>query len=532
MPVRKIRYYQYAIVMFVLALLAAAFLPMLLKMSPVVTTHISHLMMTLFGLGAVMIVYLDDRMVKQALYQNKQMKIVTLWLPILGQTIWYLVVLWIYLINLHDHTMQTMTLPMLFLGMALMMTSLGLLQKETLSVIVNEPMKKTARRLNIATVFLAVYALLFFGLTASWVYGLTIMISVLVIADANWPALWAGWHREKSLEGLPTQGINFRDVRVIEKLHKVSTIVTEKRGILTDDHITIHSILSLDDRYSDFDILGLATGILALEPTSGLSQAIVQYAEDHTIFPSTASEPEIVPGAGVRGVVFNERFAVLSAAETLAEDYVIDEDALTTYKNLGNSVSYVVDDLQVIGVITFGDTLSKSLISLNDFFVKRHLSAKLASGDTFGATAPLAKLMPSLTEVYSDLTPVEKQEQVDKWLAQENTMFVTNQDNLPENSSAITVAVNRPDLNADIHVKEIADLKKFWATADRLVQINKKMLRWSSLPVIILLFLAAGLGIFISPWLYISPIIAVIIRCIMSYILKVQIRNKKNKVNS
>lgn len=529
MPVRKIRYYQYAIVMFMLALLAVIFLPTLLNTSPLVTAHINHLIMTLFGLGAVMIVYLDDRMIKQALYQSKQMKTVTLWLPILGQTIWYLVVLWIYLINLKDHAMWTMTLPMLFLGMSFMMGSLGVLQRETLSIIVNEPMKKTTHRLNIMTVFLAIYALLFFGLTASWVYGLTIMVSVLIIADANWPALWAGWHRETSLDDLPAQGINFKDVRVIEKLHNVSTIVTEKRGVLTHDSVTVHSILSLDERYSDFDILGLATGILALEPKSGLSQAIIKYAEDHTIFPSTASEPEIVFGAGVRGVVFNERFAVLSASQTLAEGYAVDEEALATYKSLGNSVSYVVDKLQVIGVITFGDTLSKSLISLNDFFIKRHLSVKIASGDTVGATAPLKKMMSSLTDIKSDLTPENKQAQLDEWLANKNTMFVTNQDNLPEDTDAITVAVNRPDLNADIHVEKMTDLKKFWATADRLIQIDKKMLRWASLPVIILLLLAAGLGIFISPWLYISPIIAVIIRYVMSYMLRLQIKNKKIK---
>jgi cation transport ATPase len=307
----------------------------------------------------------------------------------------------------------------------------------------------------------------------------------------------------------------------------VSTIVTEKRGVLTDDSVTVHSILSLDERYSDFDILGLATGLLALEPKSGLSQAIIKYAEDHTIFPSTASEPEIVFGAGVRGVVFNERFAVLSAAQTLAEGYIVDEEALATYKSLGNSVSYVVDKLQVIGVITFGDTLSKSLISLNDFFVKRHLSVKIASGDTVGATASLQKMMSSLTDIKADLTPDNKQAQLDEWLANKNTMFVTNQDNLPDDTDAITVAVNRPDLNADIHVEKITDLRKFWATADRLIQIDKKMLRWASLPVIILLLLAAGLGIFISPWLYISPIIAVIIRYVMSYMLRLQIKNKK-----
>src|SRR5699024_10810930 len=205
------------------------------------------------------------------------------------------------------------TLPILFLGMALLLMSVGALQKETLSIILNAPMKRTVHRLNITTMFLAIYALLFFGLTTNWIYGLTTMASVLLIADANWPALWSGWHREQSLEKLATNGVNFKNARVIEKLPQVTTIITENSGILTDNHMTVHSIMSLDKRYSDFDILGIATGLLSMDETSALSKSILQYAENHGVFPSTASEPEIVDGAGIKGVILNERFAVLSA---------------------------------------------------------------------------------------------------------------------------------------------------------------------------------------------------------------------------
>lgn len=525
MPIRQIRYYQYAIVMLVLAVLSAVFLPTLVGSSALMSTHIKNMTMTIFGVAAVMVVYMDDRMIKQALYQQKQLLVVTLWLPILGQTIWYFVVLWIYLTNATGHTVTTMTLPILFIGMALLLVSMGLLQKETLSIILNAPMKRTAHRLNVATMFLSLYALLFFGLTTNWIYGLTTMVSVLIITDANWPALWSGWHREQSLEKLATNGVNFKNARVIERLPQVTTIVTEKSGILTDNHITVHSILSLDKRYSDFDVLGIATGLLSMDEASALSKSILQYAESHGVFPSTASEPEIIEGAGVKGVILNERFAILSAAEVLAEGYNVDLNVLETYKMLGNSVSYVVDSLQVIGVITFGDTLNKSLLSLDRFFTQRHLDVKIASGDTIGATMQLTNIMTSLDEVQSDLTPMAKKTQQEQWTSKDNTMFVTNQDNLPVEVDTITVAVNRPDINADIHVANVSDLEKLWATADRLIQIDKRMLSLASLPVIIFLLLAAGLGIFISPWLYVAPIFAVIIRCIMSYILRLRVKH-------
>lgn len=524
MPIRRIRYSQYAIVMLILAVLSALFLPTLVGTSTLMSAHIKNMTMTIFGIAAVMVVYTDDRMIKQALYQQKQLRVVTLWLPILGQTIWYLAVLWIYLTNMTGYTVLTMTLPILFLGMALLLISLGALQKETLSIILNAPMKRTAHRLNITTMFLAIYALLFFGLTTNWIYGLTTMASVLLITDANWPALWSGWHREQSLEKLATNGVNFKNARVIEKLPQVTTIITEKSGILTDNHMTVHSILSLDKRYSDFDILGIATGLLSMNETSALSKSILQYAENHGVFPSTASEPEIIDGAGIKGVILNESFAVLSAAEVVAEGYDVDLNALETYKMLGNSVSYVVDSLQVIGVITFGDTLNKALLSLDRFFTTRHLGVKIASGDTIGATMQLSNIMTSLDEVKSDLTPAEKTVQQEQWTSQTNTMFVTNQDNLPTQTDTITVAVDRPDINADIHVANVADLEKLWATADRLIQIDKRMLSLASLPIIILLLLAAGLGIFISPWLYVAPVLAVIIRCVMSYLLRLRVK--------
>ena len=168
--------------------------------------------------------------------------------------------------------------------------------------------------------------------------------------------------------------------------------------------------------------------------------------------------------------------------------------------------------------------MNKSLLSLDRFFTQRHLDVKIASGDTIGATMQLTNIMTSLDEVQSDLTPMAKKTQQEQWTSKDNTMFVTNQDNLPVEVDTITVAVNRPDINADIHVANVSDLEKLWAT-DRLIQIDKRMLSLASLPVIIFLLLAAGLGIFISPWLYVAPIFAVIIRCIMSYILRLRVKH-------
>ena len=55
MPIRRIRYSQYAIVMLILAVLSALFLPTLVGTSTLMSAHIKNMTMTIFGIAAVMV---------------------------------------------------------------------------------------------------------------------------------------------------------------------------------------------------------------------------------------------------------------------------------------------------------------------------------------------------------------------------------------------------------------------------------------------------------------------------------------------
>lgn len=143
----------------------------------------------------------------------------------------------------------------------------------------------------------------------------------------------------------------------------------------------------------------------------------------------------------------------------------------------------------------------------------------MATADTTGSTMQVKKLMGSLTETVADLTPAGKQAQLVAWLNQDNTMLITNQPLPADVQPTITVAVGDQPVNADIHVATVTDLRKLWDTTEALFSTDTKVLRWTSVVMVLFLLLAAGLGISISPYFFVAPVVATILRLALSLTL-------------
>ncbi|MBJ7631128.1 ATPase P [Weissella confusa] len=515
----QLRYLRYAIVGVVLTVLTALIMPVLLGMSPFLDLSVPHRMMAAFAIATVFVIVVDVRMGMQAWRQRQEEGLTTLWVPIIGQTLWLATTAWIYKQPVAGDFLQTMTLPVMLAGLTILLLTFGLLQRRERAIPLDDVMKQATRRLTWLVVVLAIYALIFFGLTLNWQSGLTVATSVLLVVDPRWPAFWAGWRRFRILRALAMEGVTFQNPHALDEVRDVDHAIVEKSGLLTSDDVTVTSVMSLDDRYSDFDILGIVTGLV--EPVNDvLSKNILTFAEERGVYPSSASEVELIPNAGIQGVILNEHFAVVSATFVLANDYTVDEDVLATYKELGNSVSYVVDSIQVVGVMTFGTSLSKAVLPIDRFFRERGITTYIATADTSGSVRQLTKLMGTLSEPMTDLTPEEKAAKQAELVNDGESMLITNQV-VPEGvTPMLTVAVGKDDMIADVHVRTMTDLPKLWDTTDALLGADTKVLLWTSVVVLLIVLIAAGLGIFVTPWLFVAPIVATIIRLVLSLTLR------------
>ena len=100
-------------------------------------------------------------------------------------------------------------------------------------------------RLESVALVAAVYATLFYGITLNWQSGLTVAVSVLIIIDPRWPAMWAAYRRFRLLRQLADQGLKFQNPRALDDLPKITDIVAEKSGVLTSDDLKILSLIHI-----------------------------------------------------------------------------------------------------------------------------------------------------------------------------------------------------------------------------------------------------------------------------------------------
>uniref|UniRef100_UPI0035A05597 ATPase P n=1 Tax=Weissella soli TaxID=155866 RepID=UPI0035A05597 len=513
----QLKYLRYAAGAFVMALLTAVVLPILIGMQPILSVNIPYLTKAMLAIPAVLIIWLDYGMIRQALAQQREEGVTTLWLPIIGQTLWFVVLTWLLVTPALGNFVKTMTLPMMLLGWAGLMISLGLLQRRERAIALDEAGIKSAMRLESVALVAAVYATLFYGITLNWQSGLTVAVSVLIIIDPRWPAMWSAYRRFRLLRQLADQGLKFQNPRALDDLPKITDIVAEKSGVLTSNDLKIRSITSVDDRYSDYDVLGITAGLLAGTDTP-MAQALLQYAREYNVYPSEASEQEKIPYVGASGVINNERFQIVSASYA-SEHYEINEATLDQLIALGNSVSYIIDGVQIIGVLTYAATFNADLLKFDRFLASRHINLHIVTADTNGSLFEMQKTLRTLVQPQANLTPEAKLAAQASLLRNDHTLLVTNQAVPVEIEDAMVVGVNGALEFADIKAPGIAQLHELWNTADLLQQNDHRVLTITTILSALLIILAAGVGVFFSSWLFIAPIFAVGIRLVLSLTL-------------
>ena len=155
-------------------------------------------------------------------------------------------------------------------------------------------------------------------------------------------------------------GVLIRDAEALEVLEKITTLVVDKTGTLTEGKpglVTVEPIAGMDDT----TLLRLAA---SLERASEhpLAAAIVQGAQARGMQLAEVHDFASITGKGVRGVVEGHRVA-LGNQRLLAELSIEVGDVLTRVEQLrsdGQTVMFVAVDDQLAGVLGVADPIKAS----------------------------------------------------------------------------------------------------------------------------------------------------------------------------
>ena len=208
-------------------------------------------------------------------------------------------------------------------------------------------------------------------------------------------------------------GVLFRDAEALERLHKVSAVVLDKTGTLTEGRPRVTDIVRAPGAPGEPELLRLVA-IAERGSQHPLGEAIVRYArEDQALDLADAEAFDSVPGQGIRASVGGREVVVGRADFLGAAD--IDLGPLrstgTELAASGKSPVYAAIDGRATAVIAVADTLKEGSAATVAELHRPGLEVVMLTGDneiTAGAIARQA----GVDRVLADVRPDEKEAQV------------------------------------------------------------------------------------------------------------------------
>ncbi|XMO85000.1 heavy metal translocating P-type ATPase [Algibacter sp. AS12] len=266
-----------------------------------------------------------------------------------------------------------------------------------------------------------IISLLTFAVWAIWgpepvyVYAFVNAIAVLIIACPCALGLATPMSVMVGVGKGAQNGVLIKNAEALEKMDKVTTLIVDKTGTITEGKPTVETVGSFDADFSESDILEY---IVSLNKNSEhpLAEATVKYGKQENAEILKSEDFSAVTGKGVEATVNNKKVALgnpkmmdYANAEITSQ---MEEEA-KVYQKQGKTVSYLSIDKKVTGYVVIGDkikeTSAKAIKELQD----KGIEVIMLTGDNHDTAQAVATEL-NLTDFKASMLPEDKLKEVEK----------------------------------------------------------------------------------------------------------------------
>jgi Cu+-exporting ATPase len=202
-------------------------------------------------------------------------------------------------------------------------------------------------------------------------------------------------------------GVLIRNAEALETLEKVTTIVVDKTGTLTEGKprlVTVEPLVSVD-------VTTLLRLVASLENVSEhpLAAAIVGGARERGITLSEVRDFESVTGKGVTGIVDGRSVAIgnLRHVEALGLDPAVLRDRADTLRREGQTVMFVVVDGRPAGLVGVADPIKATTAEAIQALHREGVRVVMLTGDNRTTAEAVARSV-DIDAIESDVLPDQK----------------------------------------------------------------------------------------------------------------------------
>ena len=210
-------------------------------------------------------------------------------------------------------------------------------------------------------------------------------------------------------------GILVKDAAALEHAHKLSVLVVDKTGSLTEGKPKVTDLLPVagsDEKY----LLQIAAR-MAQGSTHPLSRALLEYAQAQQIAPIQTDRFSELSGSGLRAEIGGASYLLGSPVFIASENIALDEVQIAALQQQGKSVIAVARVGALLGIIAFADTLRTSSADAVARLTAMGIRVVMLSGDN-AATAQAIAQQSGITEFRAEVLPQDKAAHVQSFKAE------------------------------------------------------------------------------------------------------------------
>ena len=252
-----------------------------------------------------------------------------------------------------------------------------------------------------------------FGPQPGWVYALIVAVTTLIIACPCALGMATPMSLTTGVGKGAENGILIRSGEALQISQKLTTIVLDKTGTITEGKPSITDIVSLGD-YPKEELLKMAASI-EQGSEHPLATAILEAAEQQQIALGRVKGFNAIPGHGIEGIVDAKRIyfgnlKLMKKEGIHLEGFNMYADSMA---EKGKTPMFLAIDGEAAGVIAVADTVKEDSVSVIQELHKMGLEVVMITGDNERTAKAIAKQV-GIKRVLADVLPQDKAENVRK----------------------------------------------------------------------------------------------------------------------
>ncbi|EJG0123489.1 copper-translocating P-type ATPase [Staphylococcus pseudintermedius] len=352
------------------------------------------------------------------------------------------------------------------------------------------------------------------------------LVTVLVIACPHALGLAIPLVTARSTSIGAHHGLMIKNRAAIETAQHIDYVMMDKTGTLTEGHFSVNHYESFKAGVSDEAVLSLFAS-LESQSNHPLATSIVGFAKSKNIAYAQPQDVQNISGIGLEGKVGDQSYKITNVSYLEQNGFDYDQALFTKLAQQGNSISYLIDEQQVIGIIAQGDQIKDSSQQMVADLLAKGITPVMLTGDNQEVAETVAKAL-GINDVHAQLMPEDKESIIKAYQSKGKKVMMVG-DGINDAPSLIRsdigiaigagtdVAVDSGDV---ILVKsDPSDIIHFFTLSKRTMRKMVQNLWWGAGYNIVAVPLAAG--ILASIGLILSPAVGAILMSLSTVIVAI-----------